>query len=71
VLEANGWARSEIFRHMMMDTKHNERTLIPMKPTNMGGDEDEDEDEDVVVADADADTVLLGEGDVDDMVING
>ena len=51
---------------MRRATKQKERTLMPMKPTKMGGDEDEDE-EGVEVESAEAAAVLLGEGDVEDV----
>jgi hypothetical protein len=50
--------------------KLKERTLMPMKPMKMGGDEDED-DEGVDVESAEAAAELLGEGDVEDMVTVG
>jgi hypothetical protein len=57
------------FRHMRRDTKQKVRTLIPMNPTKMGGDEEEEEEVglgEAVAADASAE--LLEEGDVEDMV---
>jgi len=52
---------------MRRDTKQKVRTLIPMKPTKMGGDEEEEEELGEAV-DADAAAELLEESDVVDMV---
>lgn len=65
------WARLASLRHIMIETKQKVRTLMPMNPTKMGGDEDEEGGEVEGVADADAAAELLGEGDVEDMVDDG
>ena len=54
---------------MRRDTKQKVRTLIPMKPTKMGGEEEEEEEVGLGEAvDADAAAELLEERDTEDMV---
>lgn len=62
-----GRARLASLRHMIIETKQKVRTLMPMNPTKMGGDEDEEGGEVEGVADGDAAAELLGEGDEEDM----